>query len=356
MNTRLTFVRLLVRPSYGCPPRGWASILQSRSVTRTDRFQNQMGVTGDTFLGVRFLSAESARVIGLAALPRLHQPPSGFLTLSAVYAHPYLVALFHATSTLRILVFRAFPSAPAVVSLDTRCSLVVTPACWFPRRTGSPSRPLPSFVRLAHLRRGTAPRSRHAPPSCARHRPRPPSDLRRMTDYGERPVQHEGLSRGVLSVRASPPTGKLQRPRASQGVDFRALIRRRVRSWQRVLPRHQVDALLTFSPFEVMPARPWGVRPPLFRFRWGVGRLSAPSALIRRFRVSIQSSLEETPRSLFNPLRVFHLPPPTGPLPSSVIGRVRLPFAWRLRTWRRNASGDAASSAISCEVDGPAPG
>jgi len=32
------FVRLLVRPSTnGCPPRGWASILQNRSVTRTDR-------------------------------------------------------------------------------------------------------------------------------------------------------------------------------------------------------------------------------------------------------------------------------------------------------------------------------
>jgi hypothetical protein len=92
-----------------------------------------MVVTGDSFLGVRFLSAESAGVIGLAALPRLHQPPSGFLTLSAAFAHPSLVALVHATSTHRILVFRAFPSAPAVVPLDTRCSLVVTPACWFRR-------------------------------------------------------------------------------------------------------------------------------------------------------------------------------------------------------------------------------
>lgn len=56
----------LVRPSATrCPPRGWASILQKRSVARTDRFQNQMVVTGDSFLGVRFLSAESTRVIGV---------------------------------------------------------------------------------------------------------------------------------------------------------------------------------------------------------------------------------------------------------------------------------------------------
>jgi len=48
-----------------CPPRGWAPILQKRSVTRTDRFQNQMVVTGDSFLGVRFLSTESDRVIGV---------------------------------------------------------------------------------------------------------------------------------------------------------------------------------------------------------------------------------------------------------------------------------------------------
>jgi hypothetical protein len=85
----------------------------------------QMVVTGDSFPGVRFLSAESARVIGLAALPRLRHPPSGFFTLSAVFSHPNLVALFHATSTPRILVFRAFPSSPAAISFDIRCSLVV---------------------------------------------------------------------------------------------------------------------------------------------------------------------------------------------------------------------------------------
>jgi hypothetical protein len=44
------------------------------------------------------------------------------------------------------------------------------------------------------------------------------------------------------------PLGKLQRLRASQGVDFRAFIRRRVRSRYGMLPLYQVDALLTSSP------------------------------------------------------------------------------------------------------------
>jgi len=109
--------------------------LQKRSVTRTDRFQNQMVVTGDSFPGVRFLSAESARMIGCTALPQQCHPLSGFLTLSAVCSHPDLVALFHATSAPRILVFRAFPSSPAAISFDIRCSLVVSPA---PRSAGCP--------------------------------------------------------------------------------------------------------------------------------------------------------------------------------------------------------------------------
>jgi len=64
------------------------------------------------------------------ALPQLYRPLSGFLTVSAVFSHPNLVALFHATSAPRILVFRAFPSSPAAISLDIRCSPVVSPAPW----------------------------------------------------------------------------------------------------------------------------------------------------------------------------------------------------------------------------------
>jgi len=83
----------------------------------------------------------------VAALPRLRHPPTGFLTLPAVFSHPGLVALFHATSTHRILVFRAFPSSSAAISLDIRCSPVVSPAIQFHRRTGFPFGPChPSFV------------------------------------------------------------------------------------------------------------------------------------------------------------------------------------------------------------------
>jgi len=77
----------------------------------------------------------------VAALPRLRHPPTGFHTLPAAFSHPSLVALFHATSTHRILVFRAFPSTPAAISLDTRCSPVVTPAAWFHRLPDVPLGP-----------------------------------------------------------------------------------------------------------------------------------------------------------------------------------------------------------------------
>lgn len=85
------------------------------------------------------------------ALPPLYRPLSGFHTLSAVYSLPDLVALFHATSVHRILVFRAFPSSSAGISFDIGCSLVVSPACRsfrFPVHHGSP---FPSVTRLAHL-------------------------------------------------------------------------------------------------------------------------------------------------------------------------------------------------------------
>jgi len=45
---------------------------------RTDRFQNQMVVTGDSFPGVRLLSAESARVIGSQRYLGCAIRPQGF--------------------------------------------------------------------------------------------------------------------------------------------------------------------------------------------------------------------------------------------------------------------------------------
>jgi hypothetical protein len=55
-----------------------------------------------------------------------------------------------------------------------------------------PSRPLLSLVHLAHRWQGTAPRSRRAPLSCARHRPHQSSDLRRTTDPASGPRNPEG--------------------------------------------------------------------------------------------------------------------------------------------------------------------
>jgi hypothetical protein len=257
------FARLLVRPSTnGCPPRGWASILQKRSVTRTDRFQNQMVVTGDSFHGVRLLSAKSARVIGVTALPRLYRPLSGFLTVSAVFSHPSLVALFHATSAHRILVFRAFPSSPAVISLDIRCSLVVSPAPRCVERTLHSSLPLLPVTRLSSLQRGTVSSSCRAPPDGIELHPPRPRNSRCTTSYGERSEQPGGLTRAIPPMGSSPPRGELQRHRASVGVDFRALIRRGVRSRSRVLPLDQADALLTFPPSEVCQLVRWALALP----------------------------------------------------------------------------------------------
>jgi hypothetical protein len=122
-------------------------------------------------------------------------------------------------------------------------------------------------------------------------------------------VQSKGLAHGIHSVCASPPSGKLQQHRASQGVDFRALIRRRVRSRTRVLSPVQADALLTFSPSEVCQLDRWAFALPSSASgeELATFRRSLPSS--RRSRVSIRPSLEETPKSPSNPLRVFHLPP-----------------------------------------------
>lgn len=102
-----------------------------------------MEIIGDSFLGVRALSAKSARASLSAALPQLYHPLSGFRTLSAVCSRPRLVALFHATSAHRISVFRAFPSPSAAIPLGTRCSPVVTPAFPTIERFDSCYMPLP---------------------------------------------------------------------------------------------------------------------------------------------------------------------------------------------------------------------
>jgi len=97
------------------------------------------------------------------ALPRPYRPLSGFHTPSAVYSHPSLVALFHATSAHRISVFRAFPSSPAAISFDIQCSLAVSPASASAQRTGHPRWPPPSVICLAVHPRGASPGFHCAP-------------------------------------------------------------------------------------------------------------------------------------------------------------------------------------------------
>jgi hypothetical protein len=75
-------------------------------------------------------------------LPRRHHPPSEFLTLSTVYSHLDLVALFRATSAHGISAFRAFPSQPAVSPLGDpllSCRQISNNSCELPPRLSSAS-------------------------------------------------------------------------------------------------------------------------------------------------------------------------------------------------------------------------
>lgn len=163
-------------------------------------------------------------------LPRLCRPLSGFLTLSAVFSLPSLVALFHATSAPRISVFRAFPSSSAAISLDIRCSLVVSPAPRCLRLPGFIGLPFPSVTRLARLpckqrRVSTVHLCTALNFSLAKH-----------PAFAECPVSASGPcnTKGCRTAfpRCAPhfqqvDCGDIE---LAKGVDFRALIRRRVRS------------------------------------------------------------------------------------------------------------------------------
>jgi len=58
-------------------------------------------------------------------LPRQHPSFSEFLTLSTIWSQSYLVALFRATSALRILAYRGFPTQQAVSPLGAPSSRAV---------------------------------------------------------------------------------------------------------------------------------------------------------------------------------------------------------------------------------------
>jgi hypothetical protein len=83
------------------------------------------------------------RCLGCTVRSRGFSPPQRFSPIRALWL------CFTPHPPLGFLVFRAFPSPPAVISLDIRCSLVVTPASERFQRTGSPLQPLLPFTRLA---------------------------------------------------------------------------------------------------------------------------------------------------------------------------------------------------------------
>lgn len=173
--------------------------VQKRYVTRTDRFQNQMVVTGDSFLGVRFLSAESARMIGvrrcLYRTVRSHgfSPSQRFSPIRASWL------CFTPHPPIGFRSSELFPPAPAVVPLSTRCSLVVSPAFGSDRLPGCSSSLLPSIVRLAHLRWGAVPGSRCAPLGCARHQP---NQITRLASSARRQRAARAIQR--VDARLSP--------------------------------------------------------------------------------------------------------------------------------------------------------
>jgi len=170
---------------------------------------------------------------------------------------------------LGFLVFRAFPSPPAAISLDIRCSPVVTPAPGCFQQAGFTHSPSPPVTRLAFFRWRTRPRSRHAPRCGAEHQPYRPSSVSWVAGISERSVSHRGLTHDIHPVRASPWSGKLQRPRVSQGVDFRALFRRRVRSRHTGVTPWPGRCSPDLSPSEVYQLVRWAFALPSSAFKTG---------------------------------------------------------------------------------------
>jgi len=197
---------------------------------RTDRFQKQMVATGDSFLGVRFLSAKSARTIGAQRYLGCTVRTQGFspsLRLSPVPAwwlyfapHPPLgfrsSELFPHRQPRYLSIFVALLSSRQCPSDSSKPESPVHP---YSHSLDAP--PVSGVLRrvpVAHLC------------ETSEHHPYRPPSVSWITGRGEWSVTHRGLTRGIHPVHASPSRGAWQRLRVSQDVDFRALIQRRVRS------------------------------------------------------------------------------------------------------------------------------
>jgi hypothetical protein len=197
---------------------------------RTDRFQKQMVATGDSFLGVRFLSAKSARTIGAQRYLGCTVRTQGFspsLRFSPVLAwwlcftpHPPLgfrsSELFPRRQPRYLSIFVALLSSRQCPSDSSKLESPVHP--YTLSLDAPPVRVVWCRVSVAHLCR------------TSEHHPYRPSSASWIIGWGEWSVTHRGLTRGMDPVHASPSRGAWQRLRVSQDVDFRALIQRRVRS------------------------------------------------------------------------------------------------------------------------------
>jgi hypothetical protein len=170
-----------------------------------------------------------------AGLPPRRLPPSGFLTLSAVFSCLGRVALFRATSAPRVSVFRAFPAPPAVAPLGALCSLAVSAgsrapranprASFAPATSPSPPSRSPSSPSPAPSA-SPSPPSRHQPSRCL-HRSGGPSG--RAASTAARSMQ------GVPERLVRFPEGSAKLPSQARAYDFRALLRRSIRSQRRAV-------------------------------------------------------------------------------------------------------------------------
>jgi len=318
---------------------------------RTDRFQNQMVVTGDSFPGVRLLSAESARVIGSQRCLGCAIRPQGFSPSRRLSPTRALWLCFAPHPPIGFWSSELFPlRQPRYLSISD--ALVS-----FRQPSGSTGEPVSPSAPAIH---------RPFRPSRMGYNPElpPRTPVSRQTssssaptcvelDEGERPVRSRGLTRGNCPARASPLAGKLQRRPAGQGVDFRALIRRRVRFWHSVLPPYQADALLTFPPSEVCQPGRWAFALPSSAFDASLIALrrcppssGGPGYRSNRAWKKLRE-VSSTPCGFFTSL-TDRLPLP------SVMSRGHSRPSCTFAHLDRTASGGAALSTICRETNGPA--
>jgi hypothetical protein len=213
-------------------------------------------VPRDSFHGVRFLSAKSAQVIGVRrCLGRTFRsqgftPSQRFSPTRAwwLYFTPLPPIGFRSSELFPHRQPRHLSMSVALLSF---ASLRGYPANW------SPSSALAIRRRPRLLSVRSSPEIPSCPSDSAGHHPCRPLRLRVVVGVGERSrsIQRVGARRSPGSP--PPPFGEMQRHRASLGVDFRALIQRRVRSWGTgVIPRPG-RCSLDLSPSEVCQLDRW---------------------------------------------------------------------------------------------------